>query len=212
MSLLSNNNSVTIKLLTFGIISPLLFWTITIICGLMLTDYNHLRNVISDLGMIGSKSEMFSQWTFAILSIFCLLFTAGLLKAAKLLKLSVVPAILTLVFPIVQIWGMVLYPLPKPSHSALGAMPLLISLGALLGFILWRKKKIDGLFRIRLWSIISFLVTMLITLRFTSFGMEFQGLVQRFFYLGWSIWFISLSVYFIKIIKGLDISSGKVST
>lgn len=178
----------------------------------MLTDYNHLRNVISDLGMIGSKSELFSQWTFAILSIFCLLFTFGLLKATKRLKLSVIPAILTLVFPIVQIWGMVLYPLPKPSHSALGAMPLLISLGALLGFILWRKKKIDRLFRIRLWSIVSFLVTMLITLRFTSFGFEFQGLIQRFFYFGWSIWFVSLSIFFIKTIKGLDNGSGKAST
>jgi hypothetical protein len=178
----------------------------------MLEDYNHFRNIVSDLGMIGSKSQMLSRWTFAILSFFCLLFSVGLLRSVRRLKLSIIPAMLTLVFPIVQIWGMVLYPLPNPNHSALGAMPLLVSLGALLGFILWRKKKIDGLFRIRLWSIVSFLMTMLITLRFTSFGFEFQGLVQRFFYLGWSMWFISLSVYFIKEINRLDNNDGKAST
>jgi len=210
--LTANKNSLTIKLLRFGIISPLLFWEITIISGLMLEDYDHLKNVISDLGMIGTKSAAFSQWAFAILSVFCLLFSLGLIKAVKQIRVSIIPALLTLAFPIVTIWGMVLYPLPDPSHSALGAMPLLINLGALLGFILLRKKEIEGLSRIRLWSIISFLVTMLIALRFTSFGMEFQGLVQRFFYLGWSIWFISLSVYFIKEINGLKYKSRKAST
>ena len=178
----------------------------------MLGNYNHLKNVISDLGMIGLKAATFSQWSFAILSVFCLLFSIGLIKAVKQIKISIIPAILTIAFPIVQVWGMVLYPLPNPSHSALGAMPLLINLGALLGFILWRKKEIDGLSKIRVWSIVSFLVTMLIALRFTSFGMEFQGLVQRFFYLGWSIWSISLSVYFIREIDGLKNSDGKAST
>jgi len=210
--LTANKNSLTIKLLRFGIISPLLFWGITIISGLMLGNYNHLKNVISDLGMIGLKAATFSQWSFAILSVFCLLFSIGLIKAVKQIKISIIPAILTIAFPIVQVWGMVLYPLPNPSHSALGAMPLLINLGALLGFILWRKKEIDGLSKIRVWSIVSFLVTMLIALRFTSFGMEFQGLVQRFFYLGWSIWSISLSVYFIREIDGLKNSDGKAST
>jgi hypothetical protein len=103
--------------------------------------------------------------------------------------------LLTFSMPISFLWAAV-FPLGNEFHGSTGPLPLLMALGALLAFFLWRKKK--GSAKIRLLSLISFFVMMLLLFRFIKpFGNNYEGLVQRIFYLGWSIWYISLNFYFI---------------
>jgi hypothetical membrane protein len=187
------------KLISLGLIIPILFWATTIIASTIHGNYTHYKNVISELGAIGTKSEIFTSSAFVVISILCFLFSIGFYISSKKLKLSVIPAILTFSMPMAFLWAGI-FPLRNEFHNFTGPLPLFLILGAFLTLVLWRKH--EKFKKLRTWSLISFLIMLLLFLRFIQpFGFEFEGLVQRFFYLGWSIWYISISVY---LLKGLD--------
>ncbi len=184
------------KLIRLGLIIPLLFWAVTIIAGTIHGNYQHHKNVISELGAIGTKSEIFTSSAFVVISILCYLFSIGFYIASKKLKLSVIPAMLSFSMPITFIW-VAIFPLRNEFHNVTGALPLLLILGAFLSFVLWRKH--EKLKKLRTWSLVGFGVMLLILLRFIDpLGHEFEGLVQRFFYLGWSIWYITIAIFLHK--------------
>jgi hypothetical membrane protein len=187
------------QLLYLGILTPVIFWIMTFISGYIHGDYVHYKNVISELGAIGTKSEIFTSSTFIVLSVLCALFSIGLIKASKQFGLSIIPAILTVSMPITLFWVAV-FPLGNEFHSLTGLLILFMLFSALFASILWRNKTKGS--NIRLLSLISFFIMLFILLRFLKpFGYEYEGLVQRFFYLGWSFWYISLSLFFIKQLK-----------
>jgi hypothetical membrane protein len=187
------------KLLYFGYVAPLLFWCMTFLSGAIRGNYNHFKNVISELGAIGTKSEMFTSSALMMLAVFCLLFSTGFYSASQQYKLSVIPAILCFSMPITMIWAGV-FTLGNEFHSLTGPLPFLTILGFLLAYLLWkRNKKFSELSRI---SLLSFFISALILLRFTKpFGYEYEGLIQRFFYFAWSIWTISITYYLSKKLK-----------
>lgn len=183
-------HSLPVKLfLRLGLIIPLLFWITTLIGGKIHGNYIHYINVISELGSISSKSEIFVSSAFVFLAILCFLFSIGFYSVSKKLGISVIPAILSFSMPITFLWAAI-FPLKNEFHSLTGPLPLLVILAALLASILWRKHK-----NLRILSMISFIIMLLIFFRFIRpFGFDYEGLVQRFFYLGWSVWFISISL------------------
>ncbi len=180
-----------IPLLYFGLLAPTLFWLTSLAGGRIQGDYDHSRNVISELGALGTKAEIFISTSFIVISIFSLIFSIGFYKASKKLNISKIPSMLSFVMPISLLWASI-FPLGNEFHGLLGASPLLIIAGALVGKFRWRTK--SGFVKISTWSLISGLIMLLIVLRFMEpLGQEFEGLVQRFFYLGWTIWFFMLS-------------------
>ena len=186
----------TIKLLYLGYLSAILFWVITIVSGFIHGNYNHLKNVISDLGAIATKSEIFTSASLILLSVLCILFSIGFYRASRTFKISTIPAILSFSMPLSIFWAAI-FPLGNEFHSLTGPLPLLIILGALLSYLLWNKSQEFS--ELRLLSIISFFIMLLILLRFIKpFGNQYEGLIQRFFYLGWTIWTLFTSFYFIK--------------
>lgn len=186
----------TIKLLYLGYASPILFWIITIVSGFIHGNYNHFKNVISDLGAIETKSEIFTSTSLILLSVLCILFSIGFYKASRIFKISIIPAILSFSMPLSIFWAAI-FPLGNEFHSLTGPLPFLIILGSLLSYLLWKKSQEFS--ELRLLSIISFFVMLLILLRFIKpFGYQYEGLIQRFFYLGWTIWTLFISYYFIK--------------
>ena len=186
----------TTKLLYLGYLSAILFWIITIVSGFIHGNYNHFKNVISDLGAIESKSEIFTSASLILLSVLCILFSIGFYRASKTFKISIIPAILSFSMPLSIFWAAI-FPLGNEFHSLTGPLPFLIILGSLFSYILWEKSQEFS--KLRLLSIISFFVMLLILLRFIKpIGYQYEGLIQRFFYLGWSIWTIFTSYYFIK--------------
>jgi hypothetical membrane protein len=181
------------KLLYFGYAAPLVFWCMTFLSGYIHGNYNHLKNVISELGAIGTGSEVFTSSALMILAALCILFSTGFYSASQKLKLSVIPAILSFCMPITMIWAGI-FTLGNEFHSLTGALPFLLILGFLLAYLLWKKNK--AFTDVSNLSLLSFFISTLILLRLIKpFGYEYEGLVQRFFYLAWTIWTISIAHY-----------------
>lgn len=189
----------TIRLLLFsGLLVPILFWTSTIIAGILHGNYNHFRNTVSELGAIGSSSEELMTiftWTCTILSF---TFLVGLVAVCRQLNLNKIPLIGILGFGVMFGWAATFHS-GNPLHSKAGPALLLLLIGPLLSTILWRGKKFK---KLRLYSLVSFVIMLLIILRAipsTIIQNNYTGLIQRFVHLGWSVWFVSLSLTFLTL-------------
>jgi len=159
--------------------------------GLIHGNYDQLKDSISELGAIGTKSEIITSSSFILLAALSTLFSIGFYKASKKIGLSPIPAILTFTKPLSLIWAAI-FPLGNEFHRLTGPLPLLIILASLLSFLIWKREK--SFFSLRLISLLSFFIMTLILLRFVRpFGIEYEGLVQRFFYLGWTVWIVTIT-------------------
>jgi hypothetical membrane protein len=179
------------QLLPFGYWVTILFWTMTFISGYVHGDYNHFKNTISELGAIGTKSELFTSCSLLLLALLNILFCIGFFKASKTRKIALIPAILSFAMPVSMIWAAI-FTLGNEFHSMIGGVPFLIIIAIILSLLLWNGK--NGLSGARTVSLIAFAIMILVLLRFVKpFGREFEGLIQRFFYLGWTIWTVGIT-------------------
>jgi hypothetical protein len=188
----------TISLLYLGMITPLLFWLVTITGGFIHGNYNHLHNVVSELGALGTRSEVFMSTTETVISILSVYAVIGYFKACNQIGLNVIP-ILTLLSVSISMFWAAIFPMHHVLHGTLGPIPLLLNIGILLSIFLWRGKKFQTL---RIVSLISFIFMLLIILRFIpNLHVNWEGLLQRTFYLGWTVWSIVLSFIFNRLLE-----------
>jgi hypothetical membrane protein len=181
----------SLRLLYFGYAAPLAFWCITLLSAYVHGDYNHFKNVISELGAIGTKSEILTSTLLMVLATFCILFSTGFYRVSRKLRISTIPAILSFAMPFPIFWAGI-FPLGNEFHGTTGPLPFLILLGYLIAWTQWKRK--PGFSRMSNISLISFLISMLLMLRFIQpLGQEYEGLIQRFFYLGWTVWTIAIT-------------------
>lgn len=184
----------TVQLLYMGILAPVLFWLLTITGGFIHGNYNHLHNVVSELGAIGTKSESFMSGGEIFISLLSFFSVIGFCRACRLAGLNILPVLTILSLTISMFWAGV-FPMHHELHGTLGPVPLLLNIGVLLAIFIWRGKAFLSL---RLISGLCFILMMLILLRTVpALRGQWEGLIQRFFYLGWSIWSIALSLFFI---------------
>lgn len=189
----------TKTLLYTGTIIPVIFWLSTIICGFIHGGYNHLSGTISELGAIGTKSEPLMATLTMLGALLSMFFTIGVYEACKQLNLSVIPVFALPAFTVMMGWAAMFHSGNK-WHATAGPVFLLLYVGALLVVILWRGSK--ELILIRLFSIVSFVLMLLIFLRFApAMQNNYPGLIQRFVHLGWSVWFTALSVGLIRLVS-----------
>jgi hypothetical membrane protein len=187
----------THKLIQFGLITPVLFWLFTIIAGFIHGNYNHFKNAVSNLGEIGSSSEIIMAFFTLLLAISSMLFSIGFYKASKQNRQNILPADLSFAMAISFLWAAI-FPAGHELHGTLGPLPVFIIIGALLVALVWKHNK--QTFKIKLWSLASVLMMLLFVLRFIpTVQQNFEGAVQRTLYLGWSTWFISLYFSFKKL-------------
>jgi len=188
------------KLVYLGFIIPLVFWGTTIICGLMTENYNHLTNIVSELGTIGTKTQYIFTIGLVLSSILSILFIIRLCKIAKEIGLNIIPTLLILTFSF-SIFGAAIFPLPLNLHGILGSPSMLLPLSPLLTLILWKENKIP---KIKIASGIILIIMLLGFLTLMTNRMDnYFGLLQRFFHIGWSLWFIYLSLKFLELDKNL---------
>ena len=188
----------TISLLYLGIITPLLFWLMTITGGFIHGNYNHLHNVVSELGALGTRSEIFMSIGEILVAVLSLYAVFGYAKACSQTGLNMIPVLTMLSVSISMFWAAI-FPMHHVLHGTLGPLPLILDAGVLLSIFLWRGKKFQTL---RLVSMISFILMMLILLRvIPNLRGQWEGLLQRTFYLGWTIWSIALSIIFIQLLE-----------
>lgn len=194
----------TISLLYLGIFTPLLFWSMLITGGFIHGNYNHLHNVVSELGAIGTGSEIFMSTGEVLISILIVFSVIGYYKACRQTGLHMIPVLTILGLSISMFWAAI-FPMHHELHGTLGPVPLLLNVGALLAIVLWKGEQ---LLLLRLVSLLSFIFMSLIILRvIPSLRGNWEGLIQRFFYLGWSIWSIALSLIFIQKLKRVTLNA-----
>ena len=61
-------------LLYIGGSIPIVFWITTVICAIMLGDYNHFSRMVSELGAIGTKSRFVFSAGLILCSLMSVLF------------------------------------------------------------------------------------------------------------------------------------------
>ena len=178
------------QLIYFGFLSPVFFWITTIVCGLLLENYNHFTCLVSELGALGTSTQYIFTTGLVLSAILNILFTIGIYKYCKILQLSIISVIFHFLYSFLA--GPALFPMPLRLHSISGLPFSLIMLAPILSLILWRKK--EYLLKIRTVAIISFLIMMLgFLIYFPNILNEYFGLKQRFLYAGWTIWSFYLS-------------------
>ncbi|MEP7323858.1 MAG: DUF998 domain-containing protein, partial [Saprospiraceae bacterium] len=139
-------------LLKLGFWAPVLFWITTIIAGFLHGNYNHFKMTVSELGTIGTGSEIFFSITLFVLAILCFLFSFGFYKMSSVLKINNFPAILSFSMCLSIAWAAI-FPSGHELHGALGPLPLILIIGVLIAVILWKDNKVKS---IRYISILSF--------------------------------------------------------
>jgi hypothetical membrane protein len=200
----------TKPLLYTGIIAALLFWICTVICGYVHGNYNHLNGTISELGALGTRSQTLFSNFLLVISALGICFFIGLVRACKEMGISIIP-VLPILFHCLSLAGIAFFPQGTDWHPIVGQLSLLIIPGAFLALLLWRKK---GFLPIRLLSLVSLLfmcvalLLVLTELAPPAFKQNYGGLIQRLFHAGWSFWFVSLGVCFIRFISP-TVSSGR---
>lgn len=191
-------------LLYSGIAIPIIFWSTTIICSVIMGNYNHLTRMVSELGELGTKTQFLFTLGLTLCGILTIPFVMGLYKATKSVGLNPVPILIILFYT--TITGPAIFPYPLQLHGILGMPSILIILSPILSIILWKGQR--PLLNFKLISITSFIIMMLgFSVYMNDFLGEFLGLKQRFFHLGWSVWFIYLSYSFIQLIHVNEVKS-----
>ena len=178
------------QLVHVGFLSPKNFWITTVVCGLLLENYNHFTWLVSELGALGTSTQYIFTFGLVLSSILNVFFVIGLYKYCKTEQLSIAPVIFHFLYSFLA--GPALFPMPMKLHSIAGLPFPLIMLAPILSVILWRKK--EHLLKIRTVAIISFLIMMLgFLIYFPNILNEYFGLKQRFLYAGWTVWSLYLS-------------------
>jgi len=186
-------------MLAMGSVVPVIFWGTLVACGYTNGDYNHMTRLVSELGEIGTRSQYMFIAGLLACAVLSVLFVVGLCRACKEMGISTVPALIILSFS-VSIGGAAIFPLPLRLHLVMGMPSVLLFLSPLAALVLWRGDKPPvGL---RAMALASFLIMLL---GFAAFMPDvlsaYPGLKQRLFHLGWSIWFLSLSLAFLRSLK-----------
>jgi hypothetical membrane protein len=182
--------------LYLGIIGPILFWLTTIVCGLMIEDYNHMSNLVSELGALNSKPQHIFTAGLVLCSVLNILFVVGIYKVCRNINISVIPIIMLLFFSFLA--GPAIVPMPLRLHGIVGIPFPFMMLSPLFAMIYWRKYEKE--IKIRTGAIIGLIIMLLGFLIFLpDILAEYFGLKQRFLYLGWTIWSIYLAFRFIQI-------------
>ncbi len=187
----SRNLNPTRCLFYCGLLAPLLFWALTCVVSYLIPNYRSIEHTISALGRVGTKTEVYVSIGMSLVSVSCFLFSLALLRISKSLGVSTVPAYCSFGLVLLFIWAAI-FPLGNELHALTGPVPILTIAGAFYQAASWKNQDMD---QIRKISFISALIMILLVFKFNrAFSESIEGLLQRIFYLGWSLWYIGLAI------------------
>lgn len=179
-----------------GFLAPLVFWLTTVLCGLLIEDYNHFKFLVSELGVLGSRTQYLFTIGLLLSAVLSVFFTFGLWKFCKRHHLSILPVLLLSFYFFIA--GPALFPMPLKLHGIVGYPFILIMASPIVAVFVWNSK--EDFLRLRSVALLSFLIMMLGFLIFIpTILSECFGLKQRFLYAGWTLWSVSLAYKFIRL-------------
>ena len=184
-------------LLKMGLLIPLVFWCTTFIAGFIQGDYNHFSRLVSELGAQETNSQYFFTTGLVLCALMSLCFINGLIMVCRTSAMHTFPVILILLYT-VSIAGAAIFPLPLQWHRYAGMPSMFLIIAPILSIVFWRN--ITELPHFRLFTLLSIGVMLLgFSAFFPEVQSNFPGLKQRFFHLGWSGWFVYLSMVFTRL-------------
>lgn len=198
-------------LILCGILSPILYILATIIGGLLIPEYSHIENAVSELIQSGAPNKLLLVTLMVISSISTILGCIGifLTHKKKINKLVTTGIILILITGLLGLLTSTIFPqdpihapmtLPGIMHMVIVAISALITIVSplLIGFGICQN---EGWENFKLYSIISVLI-IFITGGLTPFiilkEIPLMGLIQRIAIGAYFQWFIVLSIKFYK--------------
>jgi hypothetical membrane protein len=185
-------------LIYLGFLIPLIFWTTTFACSLIIGNYNHFSRMVSELGALGTRSQYLFTAGLTLCSFLNLFFVIGLYKTCKVHNINVLPVLILLLFSFLA--GPAIFPMPLRLHGIVGIPFPFLMLSPLMSLFLWNGN--EQLLKIRQISIFSLLIMLAGFLIFMpDILSEYFGLKQRFLYLGWSVWSVYLGYRFSQLNK-----------
>jgi hypothetical membrane protein len=190
-------------LLNSGFLIPIIFWTTILICGFLTPGYYHTTRMLSELGEIGTKTQHLFTIGLVLSSIFSIFFNIGLFRICKIIGLNIIPVLILWTFSF-SILCAGLFSYPHWLHGLLGSPSIILFLSPMTALIFWKTNMISNI------KIISLLTLLIMSLGFLIFSpnilTDYFGIKQRFFHLGWTVWFLCLTFIFIGINKRLKIN------
>jgi hypothetical membrane protein len=180
---------------SLGSVIAIIFWGTLTFCGYLMGSYDHLERLVSELGAVGTRTQYLFAAGLLACAILSVLFVIGLCQECKKRGISTIPALIILAFSL-SIGGAALFPLPLRMHLVMGMPSVLLFLSPLAALVLWPGERMPA--ALRPWAIASLAVMLLGFLAFLPEVLgAWPGLKQRFFHVGWSLWFIGLSRSFL---------------
>jgi hypothetical protein len=157
----------------------------------------------SELGEIGTKTQHLFTIGLVLSSIFSIFFNIGLFRICKIIGLNIIPVLILWTFSF-SILCAGLFSYPHWLHGLLGSPSIILFLSPMTALIFWKTNMISNI------KIISLLTLLIMSLGFLIFSpnilTDYFGIKQRFFHLGWTVWFLCLTFIFIGINKRLKIN------
>jgi hypothetical protein len=196
MAAMERNTMFHRRLLILGWLNPLLFWSTTLLCGFILGDYNHLSNLVSELGALGTRTQYLFTAGLVTTALLNLFWVYALFRASKEHRINPLPVVFLLFFSFIA--GPALFPMPLPAHGQSGVPFLLLLFSPPLALFLWQGDEYK--LKLRIPAAVSTLLFLLgFLIYFPDILSNYFGLKQRFLYAGWTLWSIFLSLRFRKL-------------
>lgn len=151
----------------------------------MIDDYNHLSNLVSELGALGSKPQYLFSTGLVLSSVLNIFFVIGLYRVSKSQNINKIPILIILFFSFLAGPGVI--PMPLKLHGIIGLPFPLIILSPLCALIFWGRR--ENKMKIMVGASFSLLIMLFgFLIFFPEILSEYFGLKQRFIYLGWTLW------------------------
>lgn len=186
--------------LGYGIV--ILFWVGTFIAGHLYGSYSFIKDGVTNLDSFYSGSGTFMSGTQITIGLLLLPYIHGILKNFRRLGFSMLPLVPLGILPISLI-GSSLFPFPDALYQIFINAILIVMIGPLLALLLWRKKELSKLRVYSALCLIFMLISMLLVIQRPSipeFVHNYWGLIQRSFYLGWTLWLCFISAHVLKLV------------
>jgi len=188
--------------LYMGLLSPIVFWATTVVCGFLIEDYNHFTWLVSELGALGTRTQYLFTTGLVLSSVLNVFFVIGAYKLSKRKEISTIPILFLLFYSFLA--GPAIFPMPLRLHGIVGIPFPLIMITPVVGLIAWRRK--EYVLKIRVVATISLLIMMLgFFIYFPNILEGYFGLKQRFLYVGWTLWSAYSSYRFLQLNKSEQI-------
>ena len=195
---ISQNLTLQKALLYSGAVSGLIFVTVTLLLGGLLTEYHSLSQTVSEIGEVGSPFQLPYAIMLYSVSLLGLAFSYQAIKFVKIHSLSIAPIVLIASFALFDA-GFALYPSPEPMHNIFGLLHLLGYFAPLVLAFTWKryftKHQITNFSGLVAVVILVFLILNLSPMFAPKlYPLEYYGAIQRGLLYSYYIWLAWLSI------------------